>query len=177
MGAASQAEVTFEGLEQFEDWTITLEDLETEDVVELSQGDTLSLAIRSVQAKAVGAPASLAAPKAKADGHRFELVLTPVIGVNTQPDPSLPEQITLAQNYPNPFNPGTNILFEVPRAGRVSLEVFNLMGQKVAQLVDEQKPAGRYEVTFDASALSSGVYVYRLTTGGQQLTRKMTLIK
>ncbi|RNC83737.1 MAG: T9SS C-terminal target domain-containing protein [Balneola sp.] len=177
MGAASQAEVTFEGLEQFEDWTITLEDLETEEVVEVNQ-EPLTLAIRSIQAKEAGTvPASLATPKAKADGHRFELVLTPVIGVNTQPDPSLPEQITLAQNYPNPFNPGTNILFEVPRAGRVSLEVFNLVGQKVAQLVDEQKPAGRYEVTFDASALSSGVYVYRLTTGGQQLTRKMTLIK
>ncbi|RNC82990.1 MAG: T9SS C-terminal target domain-containing protein [Balneola sp.] len=177
---SSFAQVSFEGLEDFDDWEISIKDLETEEVFELSQDDTLSLAIRSVAAKALGAPGSPVTLKAKATetGHRFELVLTPVIGVtNTQPDPSLPEQITLAQNYPNPFNPGTRILFEVPRAGRVSLEVFNLVGQKVAQLVDEQKPAGRYEVTFDASSLSSGVYVYRLTTGGQQLTRKMTLIK
>ncbi|RNC83371.1 MAG: T9SS C-terminal target domain-containing protein [Balneola sp.] len=178
VGTTSSAEVTFEGLELFEDWTITLVDLETEDVVEVPHEEPLTLEIRSIQAKETGTmPATLAAPKAKADGHRFELVLTPVVGVNTQPDPSLPEQITLAQNYPNPFNPGTRILFEVPRAGRVSLEVFNLVGQKVAELVNEQKPAGRYEVNFDASSLSSGIYVYRLTTGGQQLTRKMTLIK
>ncbi len=175
---SSVAQVSFEGLEDFEDWTITIQDLDTEEVFELSQDDTLSLVIRSAQAKTVGAPASPVSLKAKTDGHRFELVLTPVIGVtNTQPDPSLPEQITLEQNYPNPFNPGTRILFEVPGSGIVTLEVFNLVGQKVAELVNEQKPAGRYEVTFDASALSSGVYVYRLSTAGQQLTRKMTLIK
>ncbi len=175
---SSFAQVSFEGLEDFEDWTITIQDLDTEEVFELSQEDTLSLAIRSAQAKTIGTPASPVSPKAKTDGHRFELVLTPVIGVtNTQPDPSLPEQITLEQNYPNPFNPGTKILFEVPGSGVVTLEVFNLVGQKVAELVNEQKPAGRYEVSFDASALSSGVYVYRLSTGGQQLTRKMTLIK
>ncbi len=175
---SSQAEISFEGLDKFEDWTITIEDLDTDDVFELNQNDTISLAIRSAQAKTVGLPSSLVNPKAKATEHQFEIVLKPKLGVHTEnPRSNLPEHITLEQNYPNPFNPNTRILFEVPRAGLVTLEVFNLVGQKVAELVNERKAAGSYEVNFDASSLSSGIYVYRLTAGAQTLTRKMTLIK
>jgi hypothetical protein len=80
-------------------------------------------------------------------------------------------------NYPNPFNPTTRIQYALPFAMQVRLEVFDLMGRRVALLVDGEQRAGSQIVNFDASALSSGVYVYRLTAGGQTLTQKMTLLK
>ena len=83
----------------------------------------------------------------------------------------------LQQNYPNPFNPSTRIEFEVPGAGRVKLEVFNMLGQKVAGLLDERKAAGSYTVQFNAGALPSGVYLYRLQAGGAVITKKLTLVK
>ncbi|WP_164682566.1 T9SS type A sorting domain-containing protein [Cyclonatronum proteinivorum] len=89
----------------------------------------------------------------------------------------LPQQLSLAQNYPNPFNPVTQIQFELPAAAEVRLEIFNVQGQRVATLHSGPLPAGRHISPFDASALSSGVYLYRLQTGNQVLTRKMTLIK
>ncbi|AXJ02110.1 Por secretion system C-terminal sorting domain-containing protein [Cyclonatronum proteinivorum] len=89
----------------------------------------------------------------------------------------LPTQAELSQNYPNPFNPTTNIRYAVPETGQVTLEVFNLLGQRVALLVDEVMQPGTYTLNFDATRLASGVYLYRLQTGGQVLTRKMTLIK
>ncbi|MFU8862051.1 MAG: T9SS type A sorting domain-containing protein [Cyclonatronaceae bacterium] len=83
----------------------------------------------------------------------------------------------LSENYPNPFNPATSITYQIPHDGQVRLDVFNVLGQQVASLVDEVKVAGRYETRFDARALSSGVYLYRLTSGGQVMTRKMVLVK
>jgi hypothetical protein len=80
-------------------------------------------------------------------------------------------------NYPNPFNPTTRIQYALPFASHVRLEVFDLMGRRVALLVDGEQRAGSQFVNFDASSLSSGVYVYRLTAAGQTLTRKMTLVK
>lgn len=90
----------------------------------------------------------------------------------------VPQKILLTQNYPNPFNPSTTISYEVPKSGKVTLEVFNMLGRSVAILIGgETKSAGRYSVDFDASLLSSGIYFYRLTAAGQILTQKMTLIK
>lgn len=83
----------------------------------------------------------------------------------------------LNQNYPNPFNPSTSISFRIPKAGPVSLKVFNLLGQEVATLVDQRMVAGEYNVEFDASGLSSGLYIYRLKTEGAELSRKMMLVK
>jgi|GEM_PF-4287429 len=88
-----------------------------------------------------------------------------------------PSGFALEQNYPNPFNPTTAIRYAVPQDGLVKLEVFDLLGRKVAELVNERQQAKHYTVDFDASALSSGVYVYRLQAGHSVLTRKMTLIK
>lgn len=89
----------------------------------------------------------------------------------------LPDRFVLEQNYPNPFNPTTNITYAMPEPGHVVLEVFDVTGRMVATLVNGQAQAGHHTVTFDATRLSSGVYVYRLTTGAFTKTRKMLLVK
>jgi len=90
---------------------------------------------------------------------------------------SLPVAVELAQNFPNPFNPTTTIRWEMPDAGTVQLAVYNMLGQEVARLADEQLSAGVHQRVFNASGLSSGVYVYRLTANGVTLSRTMTLVK
>ncbi len=84
----------------------------------------------------------------------------------------------LVTNYPNPFNPSTEITYQLPVNSTVSLKVYDMLGRKVAVLVDgERKIAGEHSVSFDAGALSSGIYLYRLQTGSHILSRQMTLIK
>jgi uncharacterized delta-60 repeat protein len=90
---------------------------------------------------------------------------------------SLPEKFELMQNYPNPFNPTTNISFSVGTYGHTSLLVYDLLGREVAMLVNENKPAGKYSVTWNASGLSSGIYFYRLQSGNYIDTKKLMLIK
>jgi len=75
---------------------------------------------------------------------------------------TLPVTFVLEQNFPNPFNPSTTIYYELPAESKVNLQVFNVLGQLVATLVDENKPAGYHEVRFDATAFPSGVYFYRM---------------
>ncbi|WP_157464725.1 BspA family leucine-rich repeat surface protein [Balneola vulgaris] len=90
----------------------------------------------------------------------------------------IPTEFDLMQNYPNPFNPSTVIRFGVPQAGEVRLEVFDLLGRKVATLLNnERRSAGWHQVTFDASNLSSGIYIYRIATGNYVKSHRMTLIK
>ncbi|MBD3234769.1 MAG: T9SS type A sorting domain-containing protein [candidate division Zixibacteria bacterium] len=89
----------------------------------------------------------------------------------------IPVEYGLNNSYPNPFNASTTISFELPEAGNVNLEVYNLMGQKVATLVNGHKDAGIHNVTWDASQQSSGVYFYRLSAGEKVFTKRMTLLK
>jgi len=90
----------------------------------------------------------------------------------------LPGQFRLDQNYPNPFNPSTVIGFQLTKSSRVSLEVYDVLGEHVATLVDGLTPPGEHQVLFDATRFSSGVYFYRLTADGALLaTRKMMYIK
>ena len=89
----------------------------------------------------------------------------------------LPGRFTLRQNYPNPFNPTTVIAFDLPTRSKVRLDVFNVLGQRVANLIDRELPAGSHETVFDGDALASGVYFYRLKTDDNEQTRKMVLIK
>ena len=88
-----------------------------------------------------------------------------------------PVSFSLSQNYPNPFNPVTHIRFDLANAGPVTLDVFNLLGQKVAELVNSPLSAGTYNVSFDASALPTGLYVYQLAADGQTVQKKMMLLK
>ncbi len=90
---------------------------------------------------------------------------------------TLPITFGLAQNYPNPFNPVTEITFALPVAADVRLEVFNVLGQKVATLVEQRLEAGQHSITWDAIAQASGVYMYRLTAGDFVETKKMILMK
>ena len=89
----------------------------------------------------------------------------------------LPSKIRLAQNYPNPFNPSTNIKYEVPNDSHVELVVFDVLGRKVAELVNEFRTQGTHSIPFDASSLSSGVYLYQIKVNDLIVTKQMTLIK
>ncbi|MBN8544665.1 MAG: T9SS type A sorting domain-containing protein [Ignavibacteria bacterium] len=88
-----------------------------------------------------------------------------------------PADFELSQNYPNPFNPSTKIRFALPEAGNVKLSVYDVLGRQVAELVNEFRAAGTYEVDWQADNLSSGVYVYRLESGTKNINRTMNLLK
>ena len=88
-----------------------------------------------------------------------------------------PVEVDLEQNYPNPARTTTTIEYTVPSAGAVQLQVYDLLGRKVATLVDEEKGPGRHSVSVDASRFSSGVYFYRLRAGGTIESRKMVIVK
>ncbi|HSW55579.1 MAG TPA: T9SS type A sorting domain-containing protein, partial [Ignavibacteriaceae bacterium] len=90
----------------------------------------------------------------------------------------IPVNFTLYQNYPNPFNPSTTIQFSLPKSGDVTLKVYDILGREVATLLNETKNAGSYEVDFNASQLSSGIYFYQLSVGNEfRQTKKLVLIK
>jgi hypothetical protein len=97
--------------------------------------------------------------------------------VGVENDDQIPTQYSLGQNYPNPFNPSTTIKFQVPNSSFVNLKVYDVLGNEVATLVNEEKSAGSYEVNFDASQLSSGIYFYKLQAGTFLETKKMILIR
>ena len=88
-----------------------------------------------------------------------------------------PISFALEQNYPNPFNPSTKIKFAVPKEANVNLSIYNVLGEMVTTLVNEEKKAGYHEVDFDASSLASGVYLYRIKAGDFVSTKKMILMK
>ena len=100
------------------------------------------------------------------------------VGVSEKPAiKKYPESYTLFQNYPNPFNPETNLSFDLPQSGNVSLIIYDIQGREVARLIDSFQSAGIYQRTFDASELSSGVYFACLKAEGFSQTRKLLLIK
>ena len=89
----------------------------------------------------------------------------------------VPEEFVLHQNYPNPFNPVTTISYSLPEALNVTLTVYNVLGQRVAVLVDQYRTAGTFVVNFDASRLASGLYMYQLRAGDHVQNKSMILIK
>jgi hypothetical protein len=90
---------------------------------------------------------------------------------------AVPAGFRLEQNYPNPFNPTTRIRYQVAGRERVTLKIYNMLGQEVATLVNADMLPGSYETTFDAAGLASGMYVYRLQTPTAALTQRMMLLK
>lgn len=125
-------------------------------------------------------------PAGNNDGPAFGLlavfvdgttVLLPAATTNSEPVVDLPNTFRLEQNYPNPFNPVTQIEFSLPETANVTLEVFNIQGQRVATLVDGNREAGVHTVSFDAVNLASGVYLYRIQAGDFTKVNKMMLVK
>ncbi len=105
------------------------------------------------------------------------IVVIVEMAVSNEEHASIPDEFSLKQNFPNPFNPTTNIRYDIAEPTEVRIEVFSMLGQKVATLVNKHKPAGSYTFTFDAAGLSSGLYIYRIQAGSFVQTKKMTLIK
>jgi hypothetical protein len=91
--------------------------------------------------------------------------------------PEIPTTYSLEQNYPNPFNPATTFSFKIPYSSFVILKVYNILGQEVATLVDEEMQPGSYEVRWDASGMASGVYLYRLQAKDFIDTKKLVLLR
>ena len=102
------------------------------------------------------------------------MVTTPT---DVEGDQIVPEKFALLQNYPNPFNPSTKITYNIPQRSNVSLKIYDMLGKEIATLVNEQKEVGTYNVQFDASKLSSGVYIYSIQAGDFLVSRKMILMK
>jgi plastocyanin len=97
--------------------------------------------------------------------------------VGVPEDELIADKFELQQNYPNPFNPTTTISFSIPSLTFTSLKVYDILGNEVAILVNEEKPAGAYEVEFNAGGLTSGVYMYSLHAGNFIATKKLLLMK
>jgi hypothetical protein len=110
---------------------------------------------------------------AKAAMQMFVRVLSAVEPVGE----AIPNNYTLSQNFPNPFNPSTQIEFSIPKEGFTTVKVYDMLGKEVATLVNEQLNPGTYRTTLDGSKLSSGTYVYMLTSGTSRITKKMMLVK
>ncbi|MCC5935488.1 MAG: T9SS type A sorting domain-containing protein [Balneolales bacterium] len=180
---------TFTDLTQAGSYTITLGDAASpvQAARPLPPAPDFSRAAEGTVAPPIGLPAPLtvvADPRTALPDQdpqpRLRLHLLPAPLSTVPPETgglSLPQQLRLDQNYPNPFNPSTQIRFQLPETAEVRLEVFNIQGQRVALLLRETRPAGTHTITFDAGPLASGVYLYRLQTGTQVLTRKMTVLK
>jgi hypothetical protein len=90
---------------------------------------------------------------------------------------NLPKEYSISQNYPNPFNPSTEIQYSIPKNGIVTIKIYNLLGQEVATLINKEQRAGSYNINFNASRLTSGVYMYKIQSGNFTSTKKMMLLK
>ncbi len=97
--------------------------------------------------------------------------------VDVKEDNLIPKHFSLLQNYPNPFNPSTTISFDLPVRSKVQLKIFNILGEEVKSLINEEKDIGHYSFKWDASGLSSGIYIYRLAAGTFVSSKKLILLK
>ncbi len=109
-------------------------------------------------------------PISLTDKYSFTSPLPPM-------DKISPNNYTLFQNYPNPFNPNTKIRYFIPEDGNVKITIYNILGQKVTELVNGNIKAGKYETEFNGSNFASGVYIYRIKTDNFVQSKKMILLK
>ena len=98
-------------------------------------------------------------------------------GVEEDKSGIVPNDYKLFQNYPNPFNPATNIKFDIPERNHVKIKIFDILGREIGTLISEERGAGSYEINFDGSDLSSGIYFYNLQAGEYSQTKKMILLR
>ena len=110
-------------------------------------------------------------------GYNFTLSYKMIVTEVESEIGNVPGTYTLSQNYPNPFNPNTRIKYSIPKSSQVTLKIFNTLGEEIKTLVNEEKPVGIYELTWNAANLPSGVYFYQLKTGEYINTKKMVLLK
>ncbi len=182
VGVSGGFTLNWKGFESIpEDWELTFHDYQTETNVDMRVDSLYQFDATAPVAK-VNVMSILTGPlatplKAKSTGNRFAVTISPnktSVGIETVEGI---QSYSLAQNYPNPFNPSTTINYTMKNAGQATINIYNVMGQKVAELVNEVKAQGSYNVTWNASGTASGVYYYKLEAGGKSITRKMTLIK
>jgi len=181
--------VSWDGLPDLpSDWQFTLTDLHTGQSVNLREADKYAFSYengdQSRLAKSVGTgaafsevkPLVLSEDEKKDVGERFLLI------VDSEPLSSeipgdVPQKLELSQNYPNPFNPSTVISYTVPEQAHIRLTVYDMLGREISVLVNEQQGPGSYDVTWDGTEFTSGMYLYRLEAGSKSITRRMTFIK
>jgi hypothetical protein len=111
------------------------------------------------------------------DNGAITIIRIHTTGLKSQNMLTFPSSVELHQNYPNPFNPATMISYELPITSRISLKVYDFLGQEVATLFEGVREPGRYEATFDGSRLASGIYMYRLSTENFVGVKKLVLLK
>lgn len=180
--AGVEGEFTFEweGIESLpSEWNMTLHDYETGKNINMRHLNAYTFeasANAEAQKSAVNFSGKASAMKKSDTTPRFGITVMAETSVTNEPTEE-PKTFTLEQNYPNPFNPVTQIQYSLANAGDVTLEVYNIAGQRVETLVNERKSSGTYRVSWDAANMASGIYYYRLQAGNQVLTRQMTLIK
>ncbi len=159
-----------------EKWTIELLNSVTDERFDLTQ-EEVSLSISETNAKPSSEPTELKIKSSSISPIWKVVINTAGIATSADEEIGLPDKFSLSQNYPNPFNPSTTIKYDLPEASVVKLTVFDILGRKVATLANERKEAGYHQVVFDARALASGVYLYRLEAGNNIFIKKLTLIK
>jgi hypothetical protein len=125
---------------------------------------------------------SVSDPGGASGSDTVTVTISPFVSVDENGGATLPIRFALEQNYPNPFNPRTTIEFDMPRRSHVTIEVFNLLGQRIRTLIDENRAAGSHRVDWDGTndlglSMATGVYLYKLTTGDISLSKKMLLLK
>jgi hypothetical protein len=164
-------------------FSMILTDLETSEVVDMGEDSVYSFEILNseVTKKSRAGTGEKKLTLNSDQQPRFTLEIAPLETTTVSDDDknltTQPELITVAQNYPNPFNPGTTISFALRESSHIQLNVYNMLGQKVGELINGRHSVGSHEVYFDAKSLTSGVYYYELKADGQRLVRKMTLLK
>jgi len=144
---------------------------------QLVKNDTVTIVVAYVIEQGSSYLNSVAVAKTNEETARrvFNSNYSPATGIN---DNSISKiDFNLSQNFPNPFNPSTTINYSMPKSGNVRLIVYNVLGSKIATIVNEYKPAGNYSVQFNGSNLASGIYMYRLESGNFSATKKFILMK
>lgn len=171
--------ISWEGIENIpNEWTVRLIDTELDKEIDLTTENGYSFSINRDQNKdKLPGESNPVLNKTREGGSsRFMLSITPPKNQDQQ-NTDIPEQVKLNPNYPNPFNPSTTISFELTQQAHVVLNVYTIVGQKVATLVDEVRDVGEHHESWNATDMPSGIYIAQLEVQGKVYIRKMTLIK